>query len=83
MEETDRYEGSAADSLVPLIGGPAEFVLMREVKWQSAVLNPNFDRTTVFGGRKVAWRRESSWTMLDGMERMQGDNDGEWKTVPQ
>lgn len=38
-----------------------------------AVLSSSFNRTTVFGGREVAKRKASSWTVLDGMESMQGN----------
>jgi len=50
-----RPDENASDSLVQLIGGPADFVLIHDAsEWQSAVLSPSFERTTVFGGRKVA-----------------------------
>lgn len=75
MEEAGRLDGNAADSLVPFIGGPADFVLIHEARrWQSAVLSPSFDRTTVFGGREVARRKASSWTVFDGMEGMQSNS---------
>jgi hypothetical protein len=42
-----------------------------------AVSSPSFDRTTVFGGREVAKRKASSWTVLDsdGMESIQGNSE--------
>lgn len=81
IEDAGRSEVDATDSLVPVVGGPADFLLMHEARgWQTAVLSPSFDRTTVFHGRKVALRRASSWTVLDGTENMQGD--GVWRIVP-
>ncbi|KAF8558328.1 Metallo-dependent hydrolase [Imleria badia] len=76
MKDAGRPEGCAADSLVPFIGAPADFVLIHEARgWQSAILSPSFDRTTVFGGREVARRKAFSWTALDGMEGMQGSGE--------
>ncbi|KIJ17904.1 hypothetical protein PAXINDRAFT_175628 [Paxillus involutus ATCC 200175] len=34
-------------------------------RWQSAILSPGFDRTTVLGGRVVARRKASRWTARD------------------
>ncbi|KIJ62731.1 hypothetical protein HYDPIDRAFT_114421 [Hydnomerulius pinastri MD-312] len=60
---------SKDNGLVPRVGDPADFVLVHEAKrWQSAVLSPGFDRTTVFSGRVVARRRASRWTAVDEAE---------------
>lgn len=75
MKDGGHPDGNAADSLVPFIGAPGDFVLIHEARgWQSAVLSPSFDRTTVFGGREVARRKASSWTVFDGMEGMQSNS---------
>lgn len=82
IEDADCREGNAADSLVPLVEGPANFVLMHEARgWQSAVLSPSFDRTTVFCGRRVAQRKASRWTILDETEGMQVNE--ELNAIPQ
>lgn len=53
------------DNLAPRIGDPADFVLIHEAnRWQTVVLSPPFDRTTVLGGRVVATRRALRWTAL-------------------
>ncbi|CAA7261521.1 unnamed protein product [Cyclocybe aegerita] len=48
--------------LVPRVGDPADFVILRERKsLQSAVLNPPFDRKTIKSGRLVAERSSTRW----------------------
>ncbi|KAF8133942.1 hypothetical protein EV363DRAFT_1161850 [Boletus edulis] len=74
MKDAGRPDEYAADGLVPFIGGPADFVMIHEARrWQSGVLSPSFDRTTVVGGRVAARRTGSRWTILDGMESRQGN----------
>ncbi|KAF9221484.1 Metallo-dependent hydrolase [Gyrodon lividus] len=63
VDESDGLKGGADDGLVPCAGGPADFVLVHEAqRWQSAILSPGFDRTTVLGGRVVARRKALRWT---------------------
>ncbi|KAH7909903.1 hypothetical protein BJ138DRAFT_1088682 [Hygrophoropsis aurantiaca] len=59
----DIQKSAQEDSeLVPQIGDLADFVIVHEARrWQSTVLNPTFDRTTVYRGRIVAQRKAQRW----------------------
>jgi len=70
LNDGGRRDGNDEASFIPRIGGPADFVLIHEAeRWQSTVLSPSFDRTTVYGGKEVARRKACSWIAFDGMER--------------
>ncbi|KAH7925904.1 Metallo-dependent hydrolase, partial [Leucogyrophana mollusca] len=60
-----RCESEAQDGgneLVPRVGDPADFFVVHEARrWQSTVLNPGFDRTTLYRGKVVARRRADRW----------------------
>jgi len=56
-----------ADGLIPSVGDPADFVIMHGAHgWQSVVLNPGFERTTVYKGNVVARRRAQRWNANTG-----------------
>ncbi|KAF5382766.1 hypothetical protein D9615_002935 [Tricholomella constricta] len=57
-------EGGASMDLFPVIGDPADFVILHSAgTLRSAVLNPPFDRTTIRAGTVVARRRASTWML--------------------
>jgi hypothetical protein len=68
----DSVGGKSADEgdgIVPRVGDPADFVLVHGARrWQSAVLSPGFDRTTLYKGNVVARRKAQRWNANTGGE---------------
>ncbi|KAH7884961.1 hypothetical protein F5I97DRAFT_1810368 [Phlebopus sp. FC_14] len=55
------------DGLVPRVGDAADFALVHEARrWQSVILSPGFDRTTIVAGKVVAKRKAVRWNALTG-----------------
>ncbi|KAH8114332.1 Metallo-dependent hydrolase [Phellopilus nigrolimitatus] len=51
-----------ATGLVPSVGTAADFVVLHDNHTvQAAALEPCYDRTTIKGGKMVAWRKSSQW----------------------
>ena len=68
-EKTHGGSAEQGDGLVPLIGDPADFVIVHGARrWQSVVLSPGFDRTTIYKGNVVARRWAQRWNANTGGE---------------
>ncbi|OAX41748.1 Metallo-dependent hydrolase [Rhizopogon vinicolor AM-OR11-026] len=66
-EKTHGGSAEQGDGLVPLIGDPADFVIVHGARrWQSVVLSPGFERTTIYKGNVVARRWAQRWNANTG-----------------
>ncbi|KAG6890809.1 hypothetical protein C0995_003242 [Termitomyces sp. Mi166 len=58
--------GSDGRRLFPVLGDPADFVILHgALSTQSAVLHPPFDRTVIHAGVVVSRKRSSTWLLGD------------------